>query len=1153
VRTKNDDKANTDTNHINIGLGRDAIVYVAYDPRAISIPNWLSSGQGWTDTGLSIGVTDRGASSLRIYSKPFSPGMVVLGGNQAAGYVGPPSGYSSNYIVLIRLFSDMPPSTPGNLQATAVSSSAIALSWTASTDDVGVVGYDVYREGIPIATTPTIGYTDTGLDASTMYTYRVRAFDTAGNVSPLSYPASAVTLPLDTTPPSIPSNVQAAVMSSSQIDLSWTASTDDVAVGGYKVYRDGILVAITATNSYPDSGLAPSTTYTYTISSYDTAGNVSPLSDPVSATTSSLPPFTTLHAVYSGSVTIPSGSQSATVTINPVDITKAFLVFGISLNDANPSFSQVTGQITNATTLTFRRSSGTSAPAITVKWYVAEFISGVSVQRGSTAMDATTKNIPLTAIDTTRSFPIITYRVSGSSYTNDDFVKAKITSSTNLELTINLPTATGIVEWQVIEFADSQVQSGSVSFAATDSIKTVTMNAVDTGKSWLIYTYKTDPGTTANIGQKLLQGLISNGTTLTFDRANIGQAMDLTWYLVEFTDGTTVQQGSQSFGTTETQKNVAISVVDPTRSLAAGGYFMRGGRSSYAGNDNPGVGWMTLDLTSSTNLQITRGVTGNSTANIGWFVISFPSDNIGPVAPTGLNASDVLGDNGGAISLTWTPSVSSDVIEQRVYRATVSGGPYSLITTITNNTTGSYIDTGLMNGTAYYFVVRAFDGTNESANSNEASAVPLDNNPPVISSVASGSITSTGAIITWTTDEASDSQVEYGTTAAYGSSSLLNPTLLNVHSINLSNLSPSTLYHYRVMSRDAAGNLSTSADFTFMTGTSQTLNSAQSGSVTIPSGSQSATVTINPVDITKAFLVFGISLNDANPSFSQVTGQITNATTLTFRRSSGTSAPAITVKWYVAEFISGVSVQRGSTAMDATTKNIPLTAIDTTRSFPIITYRVSGSSYTNDDFVKAKITSSTNLELTINLPTATGIVEWQVIEFADSQVQSGSVSFAATDSIKTVTMNAVDTGKSWLIYTYKTDPGTTANIGQKLLQGLISNGTTLTFDRANIGQAMDLTWYLVEFTDGTTVQQGSQSFGTTETQKNVAISVVDPTRSLAAGGYFMRGGRSSYAGNDNPGVGWMTLDLTSSTNLQITRGVTGNSTANIGWFVISFP
>ncbi|HET8759978.1 MAG TPA: fibronectin type III domain-containing protein, partial [Nitrospiria bacterium] len=103
-----------------------------------------------------------------------------------------------------------------------------------------------------------------------------------------------------------------------------------------------------------------------------------------------------------------------------------------------------------------------------------------------------------------------------------------------------------------------------------------------------------------------------------------------------------------------------------------------------------------------------------------------PLDNR-PAAPTGLSASDVAGDNGGAIALTWTPSSSGTVTAQRVYRSLTSGGPYTQITSFANNTTSTYTDTGLTNGTTYYYVLRAFDGTQESADSNQASAVPLDN------------------------------------------------------------------------------------------------------------------------------------------------------------------------------------------------------------------------------------------------------------------------------------------------------------------------------------------------------------------------------------------------------------------------------------------
>ncbi len=134
------------------------------------------------------------------------------------------------------------PSTPTNLTATAVSSSQINLAWTASTDNVGVKGYQVFRNGVQTSGTPTTNsYSDTGLTASTAYTYTVKAVDAAGNVSAQSAPASATTLPaaLDTTAPSTPTNLTASAISSSQINLTWTASTDNVGVTGYKIFRGG--------------------------------------------------------------------------------------------------------------------------------------------------------------------------------------------------------------------------------------------------------------------------------------------------------------------------------------------------------------------------------------------------------------------------------------------------------------------------------------------------------------------------------------------------------------------------------------------------------------------------------------------------------------------------------------------------------------------------------------------------------------------------------------------------------------------------------------------------------------------------------------------------------------------------------------------------
>jgi hypothetical protein len=94
-----------------------------------------------------------------------------------------------------------PPSTPTNLSASAVSTSQINLSWTASTDNVGVVGYNIYRGGTEIGTATTNSYQSTGLSASTNYSYTVSAYDAAGNTSAQSSAASAMTQAVVVTPP----------------------------------------------------------------------------------------------------------------------------------------------------------------------------------------------------------------------------------------------------------------------------------------------------------------------------------------------------------------------------------------------------------------------------------------------------------------------------------------------------------------------------------------------------------------------------------------------------------------------------------------------------------------------------------------------------------------------------------------------------------------------------------------------------------------------------------------------------------------------------------------------------------------------------------------------------------------------------------------
>jgi YD repeat-containing protein len=178
-----------------------------------------------------------------------------------------------------------PPYQPTGLTGSAASATLINLSWTASTDNVGVTGYRVYRGGSQIGTSATTTYADSTVVGSTTYSYTVAAYDAATNVSSQSA-AKNVSTP-DVTPPSTPTNLTATAASPSRINLSWSASTDTGGSGlaGYRVYRGGALVASPATTSYSDTNLAASTAYSYTVLAYDNATNTSGQSNSASATT----------------------------------------------------------------------------------------------------------------------------------------------------------------------------------------------------------------------------------------------------------------------------------------------------------------------------------------------------------------------------------------------------------------------------------------------------------------------------------------------------------------------------------------------------------------------------------------------------------------------------------------------------------------------------------------------------------------------------------------------------------------------------------------------------------------------------------------------------------------------------------------------------
>lgn len=193
--------------------------------------------------------------------------------------------------VTVNNVDTQPPSTPTNLSANAASYNRVDLSWTASSDNKVVTGYWIVRDGVAIATSATNSYSDTTVLPSTTYSYQVIAFDAAGNNSAPSNTATTTTPQApDTEAPTAPTNLVAGTASSSQINLSWNASTDNIGVSGYNIYRNGSAnpIATVTTNTFGDAGLTASTSYSYTVRAKDSADNISGSSNTASATT--LPP-----------------------------------------------------------------------------------------------------------------------------------------------------------------------------------------------------------------------------------------------------------------------------------------------------------------------------------------------------------------------------------------------------------------------------------------------------------------------------------------------------------------------------------------------------------------------------------------------------------------------------------------------------------------------------------------------------------------------------------------------------------------------------------------------------------------------------------------------------------------------------------------------
>jgi chitodextrinase len=601
----------------------------------------------------------------------------------------------------------------------------------------------------------------------------------------------------DTNAPSTPTGLVATATSSSQINVAWAASTDVENASAqlvYNVYRNGTKVAITAAGvtSYSDTGLSPATSYSYTVAAVDPAGNTSAASSPASATTLASLKVSIVSPPAGATVSGPAVAVSASVSGNSGTTFVQLKLDGANLGSPVGSPYTVTWNTTTSAgthTLTATVTDGTGATVTSVP---------VSVTVNNVVADTTAPSIPagLTATAVSTSQINLTWTAS----TDPDNTSSQITYIVyrgGVNIATTAPGATsfsdkGLGPFTVYTYALTASDPAGMTSAQSAAVSASTPALVLTP-----YTYwKLDDNSGSSAvdasGSSLTVSLLNSPTWLTGTNCAIS--------------GCLFFAGTNQYGTAR------LDLSDTSVITVA--FWMKW--NNFA-NDNQ------LALEFSPNFHNTTGgfmIDPNSSWQSNRFEVSLAGN-------AGQNSVAFARPGAGAwhhyaLVMNKSNPGSSEIVPY------VDGVavPYTVALGADNSDSFGADTLYLMSrGGTTLFGRGSLDDLRiykRALSSAEIAsmATPADTTPPTITAASLTAQTSTAVTITWTTNEAATTQVEYGRSTAYGFSTTLDPTLRTAHSQQITGLACKTVYHYRVKSKDAAGNMSVSPDYTFQTGNS---------------------------------------------------------------------------------------------------------------------------------------------------------------------------------------------------------------------------------------------------------------------------------------------------------------------------------------------
>jgi phosphodiesterase/alkaline phosphatase D-like protein len=607
-----------------------------------------------------------------------------------------------------------------------------------------------------------------GLEANTTYHYQVRSRDAAGNLTASEDFTFKTSEPPDVTGPFI-SNVNATNITYNSAVLRWNtdeASDSQVEYGLSQSYGNNsdLISDLVMAHSVKLSGLSASTTYHYRVRSRDAAGNLTASEDFTFKT--SEPPDLTGPVISN---------------VNATNITYNSAVLNWNTDEASDS------QVEYGLSQSYGNSSDLISDLVTSH---SVKLSGLSA--------STTYHYCVKSRDAARNLTVsgdFTFMTSEPPDTTGPTI-----SNIHVE---NITYESAVLVWNTDEKSDSQVEYGlSQSYG---SLSNLVSNLV-TSHSIILSGLMADTTYHYRVKSRDGSGNITVSADYSFDTP---QAPDVTKPVISdikvigVTDSSAVITW-QTNELSDSQVEYGLDVSYGSESLLSATLLLSHSVKLEHLNENTVYHYRVKSRDAAGNISVSDDESFQTTKRI---------DTTAPVIE---NVQEVDISDSAAV-ITWeTDELSTGQVE---YGFDLNYGMESKMDSslVTAHAIGL---NNLESDKIYHFRIASIDGAGNESISGDYSFKTLkapDVRGPVISNIRSIDVSEKAATIVWDTDEGSDSRVEYGLSQSYGNASYLISDLVTSHSVKLSGLSASTTYHYRVKSRDAAGNLTVSGDFTFKT------------------------------------------------------------------------------------------------------------------------------------------------------------------------------------------------------------------------------------------------------------------------------------------------------------------------------------------------